>query len=555
MKKRNDRQGNRCVFTVLRLTIIALGLLVYCVPLNALEKQTFPIPMTDGVKLATDVYLPSKQGSFPVILVRTPYSKINMMPLDQVRRGYAVVAQDMRGRFQSEGENLPFIGCGWETYQDGVDTLDWIYKQKWCNGKIGTMGASAMGITQNLLAGAQPKHLDCQYILVAAGSLYHHAGYVGGALRKSQIENWLVGNQFDEKAIALYRAHPTYDEFWYKFDSMTKHSVMTAPAVHFGGWFDTFSLGTVESFRGRQTQGAPGARGKQKLVMGPWAHGGFRNRGKVGELQFANSKPPESYSAKNWLDHYLKGIDNGVEKLPAVAYYVMGDTQAKNAPGNEWRYADQWPIPARKTPYYLNPQSALQKEKPRITMAQESFAVYTFDPQNPCPTVGGCNLVLPAGPKNQNKIEKRRDVIHFDANPLAEPVEVTGRIQAVLYVDSSAVDTDLSVRFCDVYPNGKSFLMAEGMLRLRYRDGFETAKLLQPGHIYEVKVNLWPTSVVVNKGHRLRIAITSSNYPRFDLNPGTGEAAHVAKKMVKQTNRIYCNNEYPSRIIFPIVEP
>jgi len=509
METRNYRKRNHCISSALRLKIITLCLLVYSIPLYAIEKQTFQVPMSDGVKLATDVYLPSKQGAFPVILVRTPYSKINMMPLDQVRRGYAVVAQDMRGRFESEGENLPFIACGWDTYQDGVDTLNWIHNQKWCNGKIATMGASAMGITQNLLAGAQPQHLACQYILVAAGSLYHHAGYVGGALRKSQIENWLKGNRFDEQAIKLYREHPTYDAFWQKFDSMTKHQVMTTPAVHFGGWFDTFSLGTVESFMGRQTQGGPGAR---------------------------------------------EGIDKGVEKLPAVAYYIMGDTQVKNAPGNEWRYADQWPILSRKTPYYLNPQGYLHTEPPRIPDTKKSFAVYTFDPKNPCPTVGGCNLVLPAGPKNQNKIEKRKDVILFDTIPLAEPVEVTGHIQAILYVDSSAVDTDLSVRFCDVYPDGKSYLMAEGMLRLRYRDGFETAKLLQPGQIYEAKIDLWPTSVVINKGHRMRITITNSNYPRFDLNPGAGKVAHEAKKMIKQTNRIHCSNTYPSRIILPIVE-
>jgi len=554
MKIKNHRAGNRCVFFTLRLKIITLFPLVYSIPLYAIEKQTFQIPMTDGVKLATDVYLPSKQGSFPVILVRTPYSKINMMPLDQVDRGYAVVAQDMRGRFESEGENLPFIACGWEIYQDGVDTLTWIYNQTWCNGKIGTMGPSAMGITQNLLAGAQPKHLDCQYILVAATSLYHHAGYVGGALRKSQIEDWLKGNRFDEQAIKLYREHPTYDEFWHKYDSMTKHSVMTAPAVHFGGWFDTFSLGTVESFRGRQSQGAPGARGKQKLVMGPWAHAGYHNQGKVGDLQFANSKPPQKYSAENWLDHYLKGIDKGVEQLPAVAYYVMGDTQANNAPGREWRYADQWPIPSHKTAYYLNPQGYMSVEKPRLRNAKKSSAVYTFDPKNPCPTAGGCNLVLPPGPKNQNQIEKRKDVILFNSLVLMNPIEVTGHIQAILYVESSAVDTDLSVRFCDVYPDGKSYLMAEGMLRLRYREGFEKAKLLKPGKIYKVKVNLWPTSVVINKGHRMRITITSSNYPRFDLNPGSGKGAHEAKKLVKQTNRIHCSNKYPSRILFPIVD-
>ncbi len=227
-------------------------------------RETVMVPMADGVKLATEIWRPAGSGAYPVILQRTPYGRArNDEPPAIVQRGYALVSQDMRGRFDSEGANLPFIGCGWREHQDGADTVRWIRQQPWCNGKVGTQGGSAGGITQNLLAGAGAEGLACQHINVAAASLYQHAAYVGGALRKCQIEGWLTGNQFDAEALRLYRAHPVYDEFWQAFDSTRRHGEMTVPALHVGGWFDTFSLGTVTSFCGRQSAGGPGAKGTQ----------------------------------------------------------------------------------------------------------------------------------------------------------------------------------------------------------------------------------------------------------------------------------------------------
>jgi len=519
---------------------------------HPLEKKTEMLVMRDGRKLATDIFMPAGDGPFPVVLTRTPYNRLKQR--DQSAAGYTAggcvfVAQDMRGRFDSEGENFPFAGCGWGEHQDGVDTIEWLKKQPWCNGRIGTIGASASGITQNLLAGAAPDGLKAQYITVAAANLYSDASYIGGALRKADTENWMASNKFDPRAIELTHAHPSYDDYWKNFDTSLKFQVMNVPAVHIGGWFDMFTQGTINEFVGRQHDGAAGSRGAQKLIMGPWTHG--IGKMPVGELTFPNAtRPPEQYSATRWFDHYLQGMDNGVEKEPAVAYYVMGDTSAPGAPGNEWRYAEDWPIPAKETPVYFLNDEKLSLEKPQ---ANEAHIEFTFDPENPCPTVGGNNLTLPRGPMSQNKIENRKDTVMFTSPPLDTPVEVTGRVKAKIFVASSAVDTDLSVRLCDVYPDGRSYLIAEGMQRLRYRHSPEKPEPLTPGKIEEVTVDCWSTSIIFNKAHRVRVTITSSNYPRFDVNPGTGEPWSDSGPKIKQTNRIFCDAAHPSHLVAPVV--
>ena len=519
---------------------------------TARRKQTHMVAMSDGVRLATDVFLPAGEGPWPVVLSRTPYNKAGGSPTGYLRRGYAVVKQDMRGRFASEGENLPFVACGWGEHHDGADTVAWIRKQAWCSGKVATAGGSALGITQNLMAGAAPEGLVCQNIAVAAFSLYHHAAYVGGALRKSQIEGWLKGNRFDPKAIGIYRAHPAYDEFWRALDCSQRVGRMTSPAVHIGGWFDTFAAGTVAAFVERQHKGGRGAKGHQMLVMGPWGHGIPRG-GRVGELRFPNHTPPRKYNASAWLDYHVKGTQAWVKDLPPVAYYLMGDTSDANAPGNEWRFADDWPVPHTPTAWYFHAAGALSTGRPPGVAGKGARREYTFDPNRPCPTVGGCNLLLPGGPRNQNRIEKRGDVLTFTTEPLKQPVEITGHPTAKIHVSSSAADTDLSVRLCDVYPGGRSYLMAEGMLRLRYREGFAKPGPLTPGEVAAVEVRLWPTSIVINRGHRIRITVTSSNYPRFDVNPGTGKPHRKGGRLVKQTNRIYCGGAQASHVLLPVV--
>jgi hypothetical protein len=519
---------------------------------EVLKPQTVRIAMSDGAHLTTDVYLPKGEGPFPVVFSRTPYGRAGFAQasVNFAAAGCVSVVQDMRGRFDSEGENLPFVGCGWNEHQDGVETIEWIKKQKWCNGKIATIGGSAGGITQNLLAGAAPDGLTAQYITVAAASLYSDASYIGGAFRKADTADWLIHNKFDPRALAIILAHPSYDDYWKRFDTTARFEVMNVPAVHVGGWFDMFAQATINEFIGRQHHGASGSRGTQKLIMGPWTHG--IGKMPAGELTFPNAnKVPDPYNSNRWFDHYLRGADNGVEKEPAVAYYVMGDTSEPGAPGNQWRQADDWPVPGKETAFYLLRDGKLTLERP--TASGGTPIEFTFDPANPCPTVGGNNLTILRGPMNQNKIESRSDVVLFSSAPLTEPVEVTGQVKAKVFIASSGTDTDLSVRLCDVYPDGKSYLIAEGMLRLRYRKSVAKPEPLTPGKIEEVTVDCWSTSIVFNKRHRIRATLTASNYPRFDVNPGTGRPWSDGEPSVKQTNRIFCDAAHPSSVLLPVV--
>lgn len=515
-------------------------------------KETVLIPMRDGKCLATDIYRPCGGGPFPVLLSRTPYSRRKHAPPEggYTRDGYAYVIQDMRGRFDSDGENLPFVGCGWGEHQDGADTVAWLRKQPWCDGNIGTVGGSAGGITQNLLAGAAPEGLKAQYVSVAAADLYADAVYTGGALRKADAEGWIVGNGFDPRAMENIRAHPSYDGYWQTLDTTRKFPRMTVPAVHVGGWFDMFAQATINEFAGRQHAGGVGARGAQKLVMGPWTHA--VGHMPVGDLRFPDAdRVPERYGPERWFAHTLCGDDNGIDNEPAVMYYVMGDAKTPGAPGNEWRTATDWPVPATETAAYLTRDGGLAFERPDATV--EACREYVFCPTNPCPTIGGNNLNLARGPMNQNRIESRGDVVLFTSTPLAKPLEVTGRVRAAVFVSSSALDTDLSVRLCDVYPDGTSYLIAEGLLRLRHRHSMERAEPLMPGRIEEVVVDCWSTSIVFNKGHRIRATVTSGNYPRFDVNPGTGVPWSDSGAWVSQTNRFYCGGAHPSRLLLPVV--
>lgn len=508
--------------------------------------STVMLRMKDGVELATDLHIPAGEWKKPVVLGRTPYGRRNDGEQFN-RRGMVLVMQDSRGRFDSAGKNFPFVGCGWHTYSDGRETVDWILKQNWCNGKVGTFGGSALGITQMLTAPVQPA-VTAQYIEVAAACLYRHASYVGGAFRKSQVERWINDNKFDPEALAEMRSHPSFDEYWERYDSISRAADVKSPGLHVGGWFDTFGQGTIDGFTSRQYHGGEGARGRQKLVMGPWVHG-LDRESSVGEMMFPNAKRPALYSPEAWFDYWLFGAMNGVGDTPAVAYYVMGDLEDPSAPGNEWKYSDRWPIETDEGILFLNKDGNLSKSVPA---KDDSDVVIKFDPATPCPTKGGCNLCIPAGPFDQSEIEKRPDVLVFSTEPLREPVEITGQVKAVLHVASTAQDTDISVRMTDVYPDGRSYLMAEGMLRLRYMKSFRKPERLEPGKMYEVTIDCWSTSIVFNRGHRIRIAITSSNYPRFDINPGTGEVWTDGCRYVVQENRVFCNAKYPSHVILPV---
>jgi hypothetical protein len=507
------------------------------------------IAMRDGVRLATDVYLPEGAGPWPVILARTPYNKAmgGGIGAEGVKRGYAIVVQDCRGRFASEGDNLPFH----LDHRDGPDTMQWLLAQPWCNGKVGTWGGSAGAITQLLLVGRDGPQPACQHLTVGAPDLY--AGiYPGGVFKKAMIEDWIRGTKFATNALAIWEGHPRYDTYWQERDIAPRQERIETAAVHLGGWYDIFAQGTIDSFVRYQTHGGPAARGRQKLVMGPWTHGVLQQ--KAGEITFPENarRPPNGiHDSWKWFDHHLKGLDNGLDSAPAVTYYVMGDVTDASAPGNEWRTAAAWPpVTTRDTPWYLQPDRTLSLSLP----GDAAPLRYTYDPANPVPTLGGLQLTLPAGGADQRAIESRPDVLVFTSAPLAEPLEITGRVRARLWVRSDAPDTDWVARLCDVYPDGRSINISEGQLRARFRNGFDRETFLEPDTIYSLELDLWSTSIVFNRGHRLRVHVTSSSAPGYDSNPNTGVAFRAGTEQRAARNALHVDREHPSHLLLPVAQ-
>ena len=523
--------------------------LEFALPPGPTQLRDVMVPMRDGTRLATDIYLPEGKGPWPVILSRTPYDKSRKPKTNYTSNGYAVVVQDLRGRFASEGQNdMPFIPDAWGELQDGYDTIEWAASQPWCNGKVGTSGSSAGGITQVMTAGSAPPHLVCQFIGVAGASMYDIA-YQGGVFRKADVEGWLAGNKFSKKCIATIVGHPVYDDLWRSVDAVARAPKITAPGLFVAGWYDVFSQGTIDAFTSRQYKGGQGALGKQKLVIGPWVHGRSKNLG-----QFAVDDEalmtPEGWRTAEWMDYWLKGTQNGVMDGPPVAYYVMGAFDEPRAPGNEWRKAYAWPVPSEPTRYYLHSDGTLSADPPP---AQAASRIYAYDPGNPVPTRGGCNLVQAKGPYDQRPVEKRQDVLLYTSDPLGEPLEITGRIEVYLWASSSCRDTDFTVKLTDVYPDGRSVLVQDGINRARFRNSFEREELMNPGEVYRFKVDLWSTSIIFNKGHRIRVAVSSSNSPRFEPNPNTGDAFRANDKSQTARNTIYHDAAHPSYILLPVI--
>jgi predicted acyl esterase len=513
------------------------------------EIRSVKVPMADGVKLATDVHLPAAgKPPYPTILLRTPYNKAAGKGISSglCALGYAVVVQDMRGRYASEGQAAIIFGndgLGGK-HQDGHDTLRWIAKQDWSNGKVVTMGGSALGIVQNMAAPGAPESLKGQIVSVAFSDYYHQGAYQGGVWRKELLEGWLKSQKLEDVNLPTFLKHPTYDDFWKGLSAEAHADKVNAPGLFVGGWYDIFLQGTINSFTTIQKRGGPNARGKCFLVIAPTAHGPFTQK-----VQYPNvARAPLNYAAPlNLLDHWLKGERNGVEKLKPVHYYVMGDTDDRKAPGNVWRSADSWPPQATPTPFYLHADKTLARSKPK-----DGQLTYKYNPEDPVPTVGGQNLLISKGPMDQRKVESRPDVLVFTTEALAAPVEVTGRVRARLFVSSDCPDTDFTVKLCDVYPDGKSMLVADGIRRASLREGFEKPQPLEKGPVYEVEVDLWSTSLIFNKGHRIRVAVSSSNAPRFEPNANTGEPHPVKGKTRVATNTVHLSDEHPSHVLLPI---
>jgi predicted acyl esterase len=507
------------------------------------------VPMRDGTKLYTAIYLPEGNGPWAVLLTRTPYSAERMGPPSAAlwtRHDYAYVMQDCRGRFRSEGTDRPFM----DDHLDGYDTVEWIAKQPWANGKVGMVGASAMGMTANQASLMRPPHLVAMYVIVAPSSAYSQTVFIGGVYRKEMNDGWMKA-QNDGAAIGEIYKHNVYDHYYDIREESKYWDRVDVPVYNQGGWYDIFEQGNINNFVGLQSEGAGLAAGNQKLILGPWGHG------QLEEVKYpANAGAGIMGTMTNdlelrWFNFWLKGEQNGIMREPPVRYYVMGDVADPKAPGNQWRTAESWPPPAKTTSFFLAVGGKLSEQVPG---PEESADSYQYDPKNPVPTIGGANLFSKKGPMDQRAIGDRQDVLKYSTEPLKAPLEVTGPVTLELWAESDAPDTDFMAKLIDVYPDGAERLVLDSAVRARFRDGTDHEVIMKKGEVYKFKLNLWSTSLIFNTGHRIAIHVTSSNDPRFDPNPNTGHPLRSDGETRVATNTIHHDAAHPSRALLPIVE-
>ncbi len=578
--------------------------------MNIVVEKSLQIAMRDGVRLATDVYRPEAAGSWPTLVMRLPYNKeINSLlnfgfdVMRGVQAGYAIVCQDTRGRYASEGEFNPFF----DEARDGADTVAWAASQPWSSGAVGMIGGSYFGATQWTAATEAPPALRAIAPFVTTDQYYDNWAYQGGAFQLGFNLHWTLSSlalgevvrrmgagaakpeEFAELVSAidandtLYRRlplaevpelkdyapyyyewldHPSYDRYWKATAPRESWDRITAPALNVGGWYDLFLGGTIANYQGMKRHGgSEAARRHQRLVIGPWAHGPLA--GWFPEESFGLMGGTDAFDLTGlqlrWFDWLLKGEENGAADDKPVSLFVMGV--------NEWRQEDDWPVPGTEfRDYYLHSSgraNTVQGDGSLSTDApgDEPEDVYLYDPRNPVPTTGGATF-LPglfiganAGPRDQRTVERRPDVLCYTTEPLAQPVQVMGPVEAVLYVSSSAVDTDFTAKLVDVAPDGRAVNVADGIIRARYRDSYEDPRPLEPEQVYRIRVDLVATANVFAAGHRIRLEVSSSNFPRFDRNTNTGGViARESMADIRQAvNRVHHRPNQASRLVLPVV--
>jgi len=521
---------------------LAAALLAVC---GAVEVM---IPMRDGIKLHTCFDFPiwKELKNLTAIMDRSPYGQdgIELIADIYLLLGFVAVRQDMRGTGKSEGNFSIWHKSG----QDAYDTMEYISRQSWSNGHVVTVGASADGIAQFTQPIESPPWLSAQFIIFAT-SRGRAAMYPGGGYRKELVEHWLNGTVPDEARALIeeVKSNEAPGPWWNPINDTGNYEKVDFPSVHWAGWYDIFLIGSISGYDGYQKLSAPSARGHAQLVIDPLGHCQAAAKyfpknliaGRVGLPVFLSF---DMYKGKRKLAEHVKNL----------TFYIMGATgsEASTAPGNYWTTLEDWPA-FTPTDFYLAENGALAKEP-----GTASSQTYTYDPTNPVPTVGGNNLFLKCGPLDQSEVETRDDVLLFETDALASPLAVTGPLVATLFVGSSANDTDFTVKLTDVYPDGKSLLIQDGIVRMRWRNDASSPVAMEPGKVYEAEVTLWNTSFVWNKGHKIRVAISSSNYPRFSANPNTGvgliKEEHVAP--ISAQNTVYFGAGQASRITLPVVD-
>jgi len=565
-------------------------------PVQIVIEKGVAMKTRDGVTLRAYIYRPAGEGKYPTLLERTPYNKDGAADFARkaAARGYLVVVQDVRGRYTSEGEWYPFK---YES-NDGYDTVEWVAALPNSNGKVGMFSGSYVGATQMLAAIAHPPHLAGICPVVTASNYHENWTYQGGAFEQWFDESWTSGlaqdtlnrairedtNALTGSAVLplnLYPVfnihaaqdgtnlthslapyfldwlnHPTYDSYWKQWSIEDNYPNIQVPALTIAAWYDIFQGGSLRNYMGIKAHGgSDAARNGQHLLITIGGHAGGGR--KIGEVDFGPAAEAfdENNVTMDWYDYLFQGKQNEFSGSP-VKIFVMGK--------NIWRDEDSWPLArAQSTRYYLHSvgragtasgNGALSTTAPQAEPADS----YVYDPANPVPTVGGplcCDSQhLPAGPRNQKDVEARPDVLVFTTPPLEEDTEVTGQVTLDLFAKTSAADTDFTGKLVDVGPDGVAINLTEGILRAKFRESTTAApKPITPGQVYEYKIDLWSTSNVFMKGHRIRLEVSSSNFPRFDRNLNTGKDASTDNIFVKATNTILHDAAHPSAVILPVV--
>jgi putative CocE/NonD family hydrolase len=562
--------------------------------------------MRDGVELATDLYLGEGVGVRPAVLIRVPYSKDLSLSLAEITRfvgaGYHFVAQDVRGSFASEGQFTPFVN----ERLDGEDAIRWVSTQEWCDGRVATIGASYLGAAQWLAASGDVPGLKAIAPNITGGNYYEGWTYQGGAFQLGFTMTWTLSvlvlsevarglgrgthtpEQFQDVVTAVdnlgalfelapvgevdvlrehapyyldWLDHPANDEYWRKLNPSERYGQINVPALNIGGWYDVFLAGTLANYRGmRESDGTDAAR-QSRLIIGPWAHG--VDGGDFPWCSFgllANAALLDLVGLQiRFFDHYVRGIENGVDTERPVKIFVMG--------ANAWRDEEDWPLPdTTYTPLYLVSSGRANTATGDGRLSWEASTEQNsdhllYDPRNPVPTVGG-QTFLPgplvaknSGPRDRGPVQERSDVLCYTTPPLERDTEVIGPVSVTLHASSTAVDTDFTAALVDVHPDGTTGLLTDGILRTRYRGGTDEAAPMVPGHVYELTLDLVATANVFRAGHRIRLEVSSSNFPRFDRNSNTG--GDLAKATVADykpaLNSVHHGPDRCSRLMLPII--
>lgn len=607
---------------------------------QVLIEENVGIPMRDGIVLATDLHRPANggrpaEGKFPVLLQRTPYDKSaearRLEAAFFAARGYLVAIQDCRGTHASPGGFTKYVADG----PDGYDTVEWLARQSWSSGKVGTYGLSYAAHAQAALACLNPPSLACMWLECGGFSDAFHSGCRNGgafelrqatwafrealeslgknpgpsakdpklSVARTAMENQNIFDWFQR--IPWKRGHgplqwtTSYEnyllELWgnEKFDSYWQQVGLSvssylaqfsgAPQVHMGAWYDPYARTTTDNFMALTKEPK---KAHVELIMGPWTHGGhgvtYSGDIDLGPQSLIDGNLGTDYNLLRvaFFDRWLKGLDHGGEGPPTVRIFVMGGGSGRKNPqgrldhGGEWRVEGEWPLArSRDTLFYLQPLGRLATEAPQT---ESALSRYLFDPNNPVPTIGGNissgqPIMYPGGFDQRESsdfygcrepylpLASRPDVLVFQTDALAQDMEVTGPISVRLWVQSTAPDTDFTAKLLDVYPpsadypEGYALNLTDGILRAKFRDSWTEPRPLEPGAVYAVTIELPPTSNLFVAGHRIRLDISSSNFPRFDVNGNTGENPAWSPLKIPAENSVYHEAEHPSNVMLPVI--